>query len=453
MRLNLQKNLLIGFCGVILIMYLFSVGFYPRTRDEFYYLSGETNVFSEYINSYFYVNARIGQFFSNLSGRYFLFKFLMSGFLFLSFLYLLFLFVFRVSFSTNINNLKKLLLILGIFIFLINYFGEMFFYVPYSANYTLMNVFYLIYIYIITGYFIYNKNYLFERRIPILVIILFGVFTGMGNEHVPPAILLLTGVFFLSLLIKSKRIIFPSKEIIYAFVSVLVGYLMLFFAPANRVRMHKEGKDDFGFSIMEYLGNLKNISKLYYYCNFELLIFLGFIIVFFLIYSRKKMTRNLSLEIASYLFLVIVSILIAAYSPIIGTRLLFFSNVLLIISGLIILFRNNECFFHNRKIFNVVFIFSMIYISFYFITALVITFNAHSNYNMIMNEIELKSRSSKDVNIEKSFDYKTDFFGNFNRKILLDTGESYIDKDSENNTSMEMNIIDFYKINSVRSEK
>ena len=453
MNKSLQKTFLILFCSTILLLYLLSVYFYPRTRDEFYYLSGESNVFREYINSYFYVNARIGQFFSNLAGRYLIFKIIISCFIFSSFFYLLFKFVFRTSFSwKDVKDLKKLLLISGVFIFLIGYFGELFFYIPYSTNYTLMNVFYLIYIYIVTEYFIYKRNYFIQYKIPLFFILLFGIFIGLGNEHVPPVLLLLTGLYGLLEIIKNKKFTVPSKEISSAFVGICVGYLLLFFAPANKVRLQKEGKSAFAFNFLDYTNHLKSISKLYYHYNIELLFF-GVFIVVFLFFSKKKFPRQLTLELVSYLLMAVVGMMITAYSPIVGTRLLFFSNVLFIFSGLIILLRNRENLFQNEKKLNSLLLLPILFIIFYFTAAFAITLKANSNYFQVMSEIQKHSKTNGDVTIEKTFNYKINFLGNFNRKVLLDTGESYIDSDPKNKTSMERNIINFYKINSLKARK
>ncbi|UFH30853.1 DUF6056 family protein [Chryseobacterium sp. C-71] len=455
MKINLQKKFLILFCILIFVLYLLCIYFYPKTRDEFYYLVNDhSTVIAEFSNSYFNVNARIGQFFSNLSGRSMLANLITSGLMFVNFFYLSFLTVFRTFPTANSLNLKKSIIISGLFIFLINYFGEMFFYVPYSTNYTLTNVFYLLYIFVIIEYFIYNRDLFSLYKIPVWLIIVFGIFTGMGNEHVPPALLLLTGLLFLSFIIKNKKILLPSKKISFAFISVIIGYFILFFAPANRVRFKKEGKQEFGFNIADYFGNLKLISKIYYYYNFELLIFLGIIsTVVILLFVRRKIEKSLIFELLSYIFLALVCIFITAYSPIIGTRLLFFSNVLFILSGFIILFRNNHSFFTSSTKTNLATILVGLFVGTYFISAFMISKNANENYCKVMTEIENKAKSSKNVIIEKSFDYQMSIFGKLNRKVLLDTGESYIDTDNKSNTPVEKNIIYFFKINTIKSEK
>lgn len=453
MKKNLQKNVLISFYMIIVILFLINIYYYPRTRDEFYYLASDTNIFTEYKDSYLFVNARIGQFFSNLAGRNLFFKLIISCFTFVSFFYFFYLTVFRKTFSTaDLISLKNLGLITGIFIFLINYFGEMFFYVPYSTNYTLLNVFYLLCIFILTCYFIYDENYLKKFKIPLFIIFILGIFIGLGNEHVPPALLFLTGLMILIMMVKNKKFILPSKEIIVMASSIFIGYLLLFFAPANKVRFQKEGKKAMGFNSLEYYENLKSIFKLYYHYNFMLLVFFGFVVFFFVFYARKKMQRPELLEIGSYLFLAIIGILITAYSPIVGTRLLFFSNVLLIIIGLIILFRNND-FFQNKKRLNFSVIISLFFLVIYFSSAFLVTFNANSNYNTVIREIKEQSKISKDVIIKNKFHYQNDFLGIFNRKILLDNGNSYIDDNEKDNNSIERNLMIFYNIKTLKTKE
>lgn len=449
----LQKNALVLFCFSVLILYLVSLYFYPTTRDEFFYLSKKDNIFIEYYHSYLQVNARIGQFFSNLSGRNLFFKVLISCFIFVSFFYLFFALIFRKRlFFKNTGDLKKLVIVSGIFIFLINYFGEMFFYIPYSTNYTLLNVFYMLYISIIINYYIYGNNLLLKYKIPVWIIVILGFFTGMGNEHVPPALLCLTGIYVVYEIIKKKKFVLPAKRILIMAASICFGYVVLFIAPANRVRFQREGKAEYGFNISDYMENFVSIAKIYYYYNFELLLFLG-IIAIYSIYFRKLFTHKMIIEVASYLFLAVLGILITAYSPIVGTRLLFFSNVLLIISALMLFFRNNRNFFTNCKRVNITLILCASFILVYFTSSVVISYNAHQNYKVVIAEIISKSKNSNNITIRKTFNYQTDFFGIFNRKVLLDTGESYIDKDVDSNTNVEKNILEFYNIKTIKTEK
>ena len=135
--------------------------FYPVSRDEFYYLEkvNHPNVFAEYYNSYLRVNPRIGQFFSNLVSRNLFLEVVFGLLLFNGFIAVLFLNIYR-RFPNlkEAKDLRKFLIIAAFFIFMVSYFGEMFYYTPFSTNYTLTHVFYLIFVFLFTEYYIYEKE-------------------------------------------------------------------------------------------------------------------------------------------------------------------------------------------------------------------------------------------------------------------------------------------------------
>ncbi|WP_312343537.1 DUF6056 family protein [Chryseobacterium binzhouense] len=454
MKLDFQKIGLISFLLLIIILFLLSLFYYPRSRDEFYYLdTNNFHPFKEYFNSYFEVNARIGQFFSNLLGRNIFYKLIIGTLIFIVFFIVSFVVIFRRIPEYDVKSLKGFIVISAVFIFLINYFGEMFIYVPFSTNYTLLNIFYLIYIYFAISYFIYQKDYLEKFKIPYWFIIVFGIFTGMGNEHCPPVLIAFTGLGLLSLIIREKKILLP-KRFTLGYTSVMIGYIFLLIAPANKVRFEREGKEAFELDFADYFINLKKTAHILFHYNLELLlIFPVAFFIFLLLLFKKRIEKKLSYEIFSYWFLAALGVIIAAYSPIIATRLLFFSLVLVIISLLVIFFRSSNIIFQRSLFFNVFTCMSGVFLLFYFICTLLITRNAYNNYNEVVSQIETISKKSPEVILKKSFDYKTDFFGKMNRKVLLDLGEDYIDQDEKNNTTVEQNIINYYKIKILKVEK
>ena len=77
------------------IAVVLSCYFYPITRDEFYYLDGFTNPFEEYYKSYFYVNPRLGQFFTNVVSRNLLLEIVFGLLLFNGFFTVVYLNVYR----------------------------------------------------------------------------------------------------------------------------------------------------------------------------------------------------------------------------------------------------------------------------------------------------------------------------------------------------------------------
>ena len=82
-----------------------------------------------------------------------------------------------------------------------------------------------------------------------------------------------------------------------------------------------------------------------------------------------------------------------------------------------------------------------------------ITYGANQNYIFILSEIKKEKEKSDDVILKHSFNYFNDDFGTtFNRKILLESGKDYIDQDATKNTSMELNLIYYYQLNSLKTE-
>jgi len=423
--------------------------FYPVSRDEFYYLEkvNTPNLFAEYYNSYLSVNPRIGQFFSNLVSRHLFLEVAFGLLLFDGFIAVLFLNIYR-KFPNfkKAQDLRKFLMIAAFFILLVSYFGEMFYYTPFSTNYTLTHIFYLIFVFLFTEYYIYEKEDQLNK-INYFFLLLFGVFVGMSNEHIPPVLLLMSflgGAFYLFV---NKKL--PNLRFIILPISILIGYLMLFFAPANRLKEHNAGRSTFDIGIDMYLSNFVKLFKFYFYYNIELII-VGIAIIFTTLIFRKKLKIKFisKKEMAVYVVMIVLPLLIVALSPMIGTRLLFFSTVLLIILLYKICIALNS---HFK--FQFLTILSYVFLMVFFLFSMMITHHANQNFVQITNEIEKEKLKSDDVQLKNHFNYYDDRFGTtFNRKILLDSGIDYIDEVPSKNTSIEQNLIIFYKLNSLKSK-
>ena len=71
-----------------------------------------------------------------------------------------------------------------------------------------------------------------------------------------------------------------------------------------------------------------------------------------------------------------------------------------------------------------------------------------------ISEIKNEKLKSDDVILKHEFNYFDDRFGNsLNRKILLESGEDYINEDASDNKSMELNLINYYQLNSLKEKK
>ena len=80
-----------------------------------------------------------------------------------------------------------------------------------------------------------------------------------------------------------------------------------------------------------------------------------------------------------------------------------------------------------------------------------ITYGANQNYIFILSEIKKEKEKSDDVILKHSFNYFNDDFGTtFNRKILLESGKDYIDENANDNKSMELNLMNYYHLKSLK---
>ncbi|WP_304343658.1 DUF6056 family protein [Chryseobacterium koreense] len=418
---------------------LFCGFFYPVLRDQFYYLGGYTNPFVEYYHSYLETNPRIGQFFSNLVGRNRWLQPIFAVLLFTSFFWLIYRVVFRRSIEFQKTPIRNFLGLIAGFVFLINYFGEMFFYVPYSGNYTFTHIFSFGYLFLIIDEFVYQKAWLDEKEVEIWFLILIGIFTGLGNEHTIPAVigmyLFFSGVNY----VKMGKL--PNRKLLILSAAVILGYLLLFFAPANSVRFHAAGEEPYHFDFAPYFKNWKMLFKMYYYYNFELasllvlMPFLGY-------YFRNKIEQKELCRMIWFSVAGIFSVMIAAYSPLFGTRILFFSNICFITS--IFIFFSQMLVFFKTKIFH--FVINVFLLMFFFFAA-VVSFHAYRNYEMVTSQIEKQRKRSPDVVLESGFNYR--FSKYLDRKVLLETGENYIDRDPTKDTSVERNLKRYYRLKTI----
>ncbi|MFC6267091.1 DUF6056 family protein [Frigoriflavimonas asaccharolytica] len=423
--------------------------FYPVFRDEFYYLNkvNYPNAIQEYIISYYFGNARIGQFFSNLVSRNIFLEVLFGVLLFNAFITALFLNIYRkLPDFRDVEMVKKFLWIAGFFILFINYFGEMFYYTPFSTNYTFTHVFYLLYVYLLSEYFLHGNKALLKKT-SYFVLPIFGVFIGMSNEHVPPILVGISFLFALIYYLKNKKL--PDFRLLITPLFIIVGYALLFFAPSNKIKQELVGKSvlDIGFS--DYIANWVKILKTYFYYNQELLGLVFFVIVAIVVWNSKfKKVIYEREKILFWILLFVLPLCIVAVSPLIGTRLLFFSNsILLIVVYQIILKLGNEKFKNTAHVFlcGFLIVFSTISILF--------TFKANQNYDLIVTEILQKRNQSKDIVLDNQLYYFQSSFGNYlNRKIFLESGEDYIDKDPAKDTTEENNLKLFYNLHSIKEK-
>lgn len=430
--------------GFIIIAIVLSSYFYPRTRDEFYYLpvSDTPNPFKEFYNSYHFGNPRLGQFFANIIGRNPFLKPMFNLLLFLSYIAMLYLLLFRrLPRIKDQNDVWKFLLISSVFIFLINVFGEMFYYIPFNTNYTFTHIFYLLYLFLISEYYFYDRNISEQKKVPYFLVVIGAFFMGWCNEHVPPV--LLAGSFLLAFWYFLKNRKLPDFKILALNSSIAFGYLVLLFAPANKIKFEVTSTKQFGFQFSDYLKHWLSIFKIYYYFNFELII-VGAIALFLFAVNFKKLRSIFRLRMAFYVLLALVALAIVAYSPLQGTRLLLFSNTLFILVILIVgkeILKQTVLKTHSLKIILATWL--LVFFSF----SVYVTYQAQVDYQKIMTVIESQSKLSEDVILTETFDFSAKI--PFSRKILLESGADYIDASPQKDTSIESILKSYFRLKSI----
>ena len=438
----LSYSLLVMVCiGVFLCAY-----FHPLIRDDFYYIfDSNIGFIDEYINAYHVGNPRIGQLVTNIMMRSGWPKSVYAIILFNGFAMTLFLNVFRrIPQFSSPHDILKMMGIMGLFSFLIYVFGEMFFYTSFSSNYTLSNIFYLLFIYIITEYYIFKRS----QNIPFvykgLGLFFIGIYTGMCNEHVTPVIVALSGFYLLKFIFKYKKL--PNFSILLYQISLGIGYLILFFAPANSNKYKTLGKEEEVFQLSTYFKNFHIILNHFRFFNLELiLLFIASLGVAILLF-RKKMLRlpNVYL-LAFYIISAFLVVFIVAYAPIIGNRLLFFSNTnLFIVIMTVFLYLPI-----HKKYKKITYALGSILLIIMLGVGVYIYRDATRNEQKVLQAIAKEKVKTDEVMLNSGFNYFKEELGAFNRRFVLDKGEEYIDANSNEDTPQERLLKMYYNVKSI----
>ena len=421
--------------------------FYPVTRDEFYYLD-KINIpspFLEYYNSYHFTNPRIGQFFANLISRNSFLEVTFGFMLFNAFISVLFLNIYwKFPDFKKIREMQNFLWLAAFFILFINYFGEMFYYTPYTTNYTLTHVFYLLYVFLISEYYLYENNKHLDK-LPYLLLLILGLFIGMSNEHVPPVLVGVSFLFALIYFIKVKKL--PNFKLIALPLFIIVGYAFLFFAPANKIKQGTVGKSVLDITLADYEANWMNIFKNYFYYNRELLLLMVIVIIASVIWNKKLPKGAVSKEgIVFWGLLFILPLMIVAVSPLIGTRLLFFSTSIFLIA-LYKVILNLFNFKESKLTDGILYGFLLVF----FGMSMIMTFKANQEYTMLTSEIMQKKNGTNDIELNHHLNYFTLDVGSYlNRKIFLESGEEYIDQNPSEDTPVEKNLKEYFQLKSIK---
>lgn len=234
-------------------------------------------------------------------------------------------------------------------------FFQSFLWVDGSCNYSFPAFFQLLFLY-------YYLNY--SNHSPFSLFLL-GVLAGMGNENSSLSIIVLSFLYFLFHLKDWRKIIFPI-------IGLVSGYLFLFFAPGNFVRL-TDSNTSFFTNFFPKLLYLVKIS----------LPLLPFFILIMVVLNNNKKEQFLSF----YFFLgLVVSIFSMVISPILNLRSFTFSFFYVLMIFLL-LFKNVS----KKWIMN-----SIVVLSCFFFTFITIsTFQEYLHVHKFLKDREITIEEAK----------------------------------------------------------
>ncbi len=287
-------------------------------------------------------------------------------------------------------------------------------------------------------FFLYGNNIFSRYNSALLLpfIAFAGVFTGMGNEHIPPVLIAFSIVAILFSILKHKHL--PLTILVYFF-AICIGYALLYFAPANTERYVELGKENHAFKINEYFRQSKGLLVFYRYYLPEILSATIFTTVFITFFHKKiNIPREKLIKIYLFFMMGFAALPIVAYAPLSGLRLLFFTNTLWVLGICDVIFswiKNNR----SLKIENIFYSVSSFCLVLFFLSGVFICYTAHENSVSTFKEIAIKSKTSNKVIVDKGFNYFSDDFNLFsiNRRFFLESGRSYLDTDLTKDTNQE----------------
>ena len=71
----------------------------------------------------------------------------------------------------------------------------------------------------------------------------------------------------------------------------------------------------------------------------------------------------------------------------------------------------------------------------------------------MISEIEIQRKQTKEIELDHHLNYFNPNFGNYiNRKILLESGENYLDQDASHDTPVERNLKVYFQLQSIKEK-
>lgn len=208
-----------------------------------------------YINSYLKVNPRIGEFFTTLSYASDWHGVLINTSSVLLLILLIFAYLFkRLPKTSSLDDFFHLNIILALLWFCLPMVGLMFFFNPWVSNYLLG--FAILLLFTLPYYRFANG---LKPGVPIrlgwLLMFISGIAAGMTNEHTVPPVL---AALVLLLIFQHQKKMPAVSWQMSGFGGLLLGYLLLYFAPGQGKRYGGEGQQLYD----NLLGKLSQIPEL-----------------------------------------------------------------------------------------------------------------------------------------------------------------------------------------------
>jgi len=245
-----------------LILFLGRINWFAPVGGDgwFHVIVVRNGALHRYINSYLRVNPRIGEFFTTLSyasewhavlintGSVILLILLVFGYLFK-----------RLPKVASLEDFFHLNIILALLWLCLPKVGLMFFFNPWVSNYLLG--FALLLLFSLPYYrFSNGLNPGLPGRLGCLLMFIGGIVAGLSNENTVPPVLIALGLLFI---FQHQKNMPAAAWQLSGFAGLLLGYLLLYFAPAQGKRYGGEGQQIYDNLLDKLLQIPELISRLW----------------------------------------------------------------------------------------------------------------------------------------------------------------------------------------------
>ncbi len=244
-----------------------------------------------YINSYLNVNPRIGEFFTTLSYASDWHAVVINTSSVILLILLVFGYLFkRLPKAASLDDFFYLNIILALLWLCLPNVGLMFFFNPWVSNYLLG--FALLLLFALPYYrFSNGLNPGLPGRLGCLLMLIGGIAAGMSNEHTVPPVLIALGLLFI---FQHQKNMPAAGWQLSGFAGLLLGYLLLYFAPGQGKRYGGEGQQLYDNLLDKLLQIPELISRLWSLPSYLSLLLAVLLLFSLFMYARGRRQIALS---------------------------------------------------------------------------------------------------------------------------------------------------------------